>query len=182
MIRKYALFKVFECLSNTTEEESVRSLAKKAGVGVATAKRCFDYLLKKGIVKRKVIGRLYQFRLDDENILTRQLKISLSIAGITESGLVDELTAAYPQITSITLFGSVAKGTDNPSSDIDILIISRKPIRLKPLAAEKRLERELSVVKYVHPDWRKKAKIDKAFYDGVIIEGMSLYGELPVVK
>jgi len=110
------------------------------------------------------------------------LKISLSIAGITESGLVDELTAAYPQITSITLFGSVAKGTDNPSSDIDILIISRKPIRLKPLAAEKRLERELSVVKYVHPDWRKKAKIDKAFYDGVIIEGMSLYGELPVVK
>jgi predicted nucleotidyltransferase len=182
MIRKYALFKVFEYLRNTSEEESVRSLAKKAEVGVATAKRCLDYLLEKKIVNRKIIGRLYQFRLNEDNILTRQLKITMSVAEINESELVDELIARYPQIISIILFGSVATGTDTPRSDIDILIISQKQIKIKSLNAEQKLKRELVIIKYLHSEWRKKAETDKAFYDRVIVEGMPLYGELPVVK
>ena len=182
MIRKYALFNVFECLRNSTEKESVRSLARKAKIGVATSKRCFDYLLKECIVKREIIGRLYQYKLNEENILTKQLKIAMSIAEINESKLVGELKAKYPQITSIILFGSVATGTDTSDSDVDILIISQREIKLKPLNAEKKLKRELTVIKYLHSEWRHKSKTDKAFYDKVIVEGIPLYGELPVVK
>jgi predicted nucleotidyltransferase len=182
MIRTYALFKVFECLRNSGQKESVRSLARKADVGVATAKRCFDYLLEKEIVKREVLGRLYQYKLNEDNILTRQLKIAMSIAGINESGFVKELVTKHPQIISIVLFGSVATGTDMPNSDIDTLIISRNAIKIKPLEAEKKLRRELSIVKYLYSEWRKKAETDKAFYDRIIVEGIPLYGEMPVVK
>lgn len=182
MIRRYALFKVFESLVNSGKKESVRSLAKKAKVGVATSKRCFDYLFEKSLVKKEVIGKLYQYNLNEDNILTRYLKIAISIAEINESGLIEELTEKYPQITSIVLFGSTATGTDTPSSDIDILIVSRKNIKIKPLEAEKKIKRELSIVKYLSSEWKKKAETDKAFYDKVITEGIPLYGELPVVK
>ncbi len=44
------------------------------------------------------------------------------------------------------------------------------------------LKKELAIIKYQHSEWRRKAEIDKVFYDSVIIEGISLYGQLPVVK
>lgn len=181
MIRKYALFKVFESLRNSIGKESVRSLAKKAKVSVSTSKRCFDYLLEKDIVRRDVIGKLYQFKLNEENILTRQFKIAFSIAEINDSGLVEELIT-IPQITSITLFGSIALGTDTPNSDIDILIITNKDVKLKPLEAEKKLKKELSIIKYSHSEWRKKAETEKVFYEKIIIDGIPLYGELPVIR
>lgn len=182
MIRKYALFKVFEFLRNSSQKESVRSLARNANVGVATAKRCLDYLLEKKIVKREVLGRLYQYKLNDESILLRQLKIALSIAELEESGLVNELLASYPEIIAIILFGSAATGGDTPKSDIDVLVISRKNFKIKALHAEKALKKEVSIVKYLHSEWRKKAENDKAFYDRIIAEGLPLHGELPMVR
>lgn len=182
MIRKYALFRVFGWLRNSSRKESVRSLAREADVGVATSKRCFDYLLEKEIVKREVIGRLYQYRLNEDNVLCRQLKIAMSVAEISESGLVKELVAKYPQIISIVLFGSTATGTDAPNSDIDVLVLSMKALRIAPLNAEKKLKRELSLVSCPYPEWRKKAVTDKAFYDKVIVEGIPLCGEMPVVR
>ena len=35
------------------------------------------------------------------------------------------------QIQSITLFGSVARGTDRPDSDIDLLVVDREDFRLR---------------------------------------------------
>ena len=51
-----------------------------------------------------------------------------------------------------------------------------------PLKAEKIMKRELSVIKYSYQDWRKKAESDKPFYDNIIVEGIPLYGETPMVK
>ena len=182
MIKKYALFRVFEYLRNTDQKESVRSLSRNAKVGVATAKRCLDYLFEKKIVKRDVIARLYQYKLDESNILTKQLKISMSIAEINESSMIEELTSSYPGVISITLYGSAANGTDNPKSDIDILIISQKDIKVKPLKSEKKLKKELSLIKYTYKEWKNKAESDKPFYDRVISEGIPVYGEIPMVK
>ncbi|HII29771.1 TPA: hypothetical protein HA317_01755 [Candidatus Woesearchaeota archaeon] len=157
-------------------------MARKARIGVATSKRCLDYLLEKKVVTREVFGRLYQYKLNEDNILTRQIKVAASIAEINESVLVEELIKRFPEITSIVLFGSVATGRDTPKSDIDILVISHKEIKLKPLNAEKMIKRELSIIKYLHSEWRRKAETDKLFYDRVIIEGLPLFGEMPVVK
>ncbi|MBU0979548.1 MAG: nucleotidyltransferase domain-containing protein [Nanoarchaeota archaeon] len=179
MITKYALFKVFEALRNSSEAESVRSLARKAKVGVATSKRCLDYLLSKRLVEKKVLARLYQYSLNEDNILTRQLKVTMSISELENSGLAGEIREIYPQTLSITLFGSVATGHDNPKSDVDILLITRKEVKMRPLNAEKRLKRELSIVNYSHNGWKKA---DKAFYEGVIVDGLQLFGEVPAVR
>ena len=62
MIKKYALYKAFSIIRFNTV--SVRSLAKDAKIGLATSKRCLDYLYQKKILKRQTYGRLYQYTLD----------------------------------------------------------------------------------------------------------------------
>jgi len=181
MIEKYALFKVFAHLRNTREKESVRSLARKAKIGVSTAKHCLDYLFEKDIVKKQVFGRMYQFEINNENILARQFKITMTVAELEDSGLVKELLQEYPSILSIVLFGSAASGRDSSASDIDILIIASKEIKIIPLKAEKRLKREVSIIKYAYTGWKRKARNDKVFYEKIITEGIALYGELPIV-
>ena len=86
------------------------------------------------------------------------------------------------EIIGVYLVGSYARGEENDDSDIDILIISRKEIKLRPLAGEKNLNRELSIIKYTLSEWRRKSRSDAVFYQRVIIDGISLYGELPVVQ
>ena len=181
MIYSYALFNVIYYFRNAKYPGSIRSIAKGAKVGVATSKRCCDYLFAHHILSRTIVGRSHLYRLNDENVLGRHIKVSFSIAEIQESGLVEELRALHPSIMSIILFGSSAVGLDTPSSDLDILLITQKKIVVNPPHAERKLSRELSLLNYTLGEWRKIAITDKAFYERVIIGGISLYGELPVV-
>ncbi|HLD10962.1 MAG TPA: nucleotidyltransferase domain-containing protein [Candidatus Nanoarchaeia archaeon] len=182
MITKYALINIFVFLRNALEKESVRSLARKLKISPSTSKKSLDYLFEKEILKKEVIGNVYQYYLNNENILTRQLKITCSIAELNEVNLVKEIIESYPSVSSIVLFGSVAKGYDTSKSDIDLLVLSSKPLEIRPLKAENKLKRELPIVKYTFSQWREKALLDPVFYQKVIIDGICLYGELPMVK
>jgi predicted nucleotidyltransferase len=182
MLKKYALFRVADILINTAKELSLREIAKKADVGAATSKACLDYLKKKDIVKRKIIGKSHLYSLNLDNFVVKHMKILNSLSIIKDSGLVKELLENYKTISSIALYGSLARGEDTEKSDIDILIISRKPIKLNPLKSEKKINKEIVFIIYTLPEWRKKAETDKPFYDRVIMDGIVLYGEKPVVR
>lgn len=181
MIEKYALFKVLEALINSDKLNSIREIAKVSDVGVGTAKTCLDYLQSKNIVEKIVVGRNYSYKLSIDNVLTRYVKTTFSIGKILGSGLIGEIVEKHPYVISIVLYGSVARGDDDSKSDIDILIISRRKIVLKPLTAEKKIDKELTFLTYTIPEWRQKAKTDKPFYDRIIIDGIALYGEIPTV-
>jgi len=177
MIEKYTLFKIVSNLKDG--EYSVRGLAEKAGIGVATSKAYLDYLFLKGIVKRKIVGRSHLYSLDTSSFLAKSIKILISLYELNESCIVKELISKYP-INSIILYGSVARGEDDSKSDIDILIISHRKIKIS-LKSERKLSRELSLIVYTLPEWKKKAREDKVFYDRAIVDGIPLYGEIPVV-
>src|SRR3989339_304587 len=153
MIKKYAISRVLDILINISKEFSLRDIAKKAKVGVATSKLCLDYLREKNIVKRKIIGKSHLYSLNLDNFVTRYIKIVYLLNLIKNSGLVDELVENYKTITSIILYGSSARGEYTENSDIDILIISRKPIKLKPLKAEKNINKETIFIAYTLPEW-----------------------------
>lgn len=181
MIEKYALFTVFKSLRDLGTPESVNSLARKAKVGVATSKRCLDYLYAKEIVTRQVFGRMHQYRLSHESVLCSHLKICMSLEELQDSGLVAELRSSIISLTSIVLFGSAAKGTDTAQSDIDLLVISANRTKIPVLKSQKIL-RELSIIHVSSSEWRKKAFEDKVFYEQVVFGGIVLFGELPVVS
>ena len=177
MIEKYTLFKIVSRLRDG--EYSVRGLSDRAGIGVATSKSYLDYLLLKGVVKRKIVGRSHLYSFDTSSFLARSLKTLVSLYELNEAGIVKELVTKYP-INSVILYGSAARGEDDSKSDIDILIISRREIKVS-LKSERKLNREPSFIVYTLPEWKKKAREDKVFYDRVIVDGIPLYGEIPVV-
>ncbi|MBI2576881.1 nucleotidyltransferase domain-containing protein [Candidatus Woesearchaeota archaeon] len=182
MIEKYALFRVFAALRNSGGRESVHSAAKKAKVSVSAAKHCLDYLFKKNMLTKEVFGRMYQYGLNLENPALRHIKVAFSLQELQDSGIVEETKAHAPDILSITLFGSTATGRDTLQSDIDIVIVSREKHRNSGFHAEKKIGREMSWHWYSLNEWKKIAAEDKPFYESVVIDGIPLFGEKPVVK
>ena len=180
MIDRYAFVKAIKALR--FKELSVRGLSKEAEIGVGTSKACLDYLYKNKLVKKNIIGRSHYYKFDMDSFLSRHLKILLSLGEINDSNMVEEIISNHPNVSSIILYGSVARGDDDEKSDIDILVVSRKETEIRGLKAEKKLSRELTIISYTLNEWRKKFKDDKVFYDRIIIEGIPLYGEMPMVS
>ena len=181
MLEKYAPTRVIETLITKNGEQSLREIARNSGIGASTAKTSLDWLHAKDIVKKKIVGRSHLYSLNLNNPVTRHIKILHSLSEIIDSGLTEEIINRHPHTYSITLYGSVARGEDNPKSDIDILVISKDETKIKPFKAENKLGRETTIVKYTPTQWRRKARDDKPFYDRAIIDGIPLHGELPVV-
>lgn len=182
MLKKFAPIKAILTLVSQPKKYSIRGLAKTAGIGVGTAKSCLDWLKAKEIVNLEIIGKTHQYSLNLNNFMTRYMKILISLNELAEAGIAKELAEKWPSILSIVLYGSVANGKDDQKSDVDLLIISRKEMILKPLNAERKISREVTFMAYTLAEWRKKAKEDKVFYERVIVEGIPLYGEMPIVS
>lgn len=181
MIEQYALARVVKSLIARQKERSIREIARDSSVNPTTAQRSLKWLEYKNLAKKKVLGRSHLYELNRENIIARHLKILYSLWEIEESGLIREMRETYPQLTSIILYGSVARGEDTSESDIDLLLISMVKIKNRPLKSEEKLSREATFLSYTTSEWRRKAEKDKPFYDRIIVEGVPLYGEIPLV-
>lgn len=161
-------------------EASLTAAARRAGISLNAAHTYLTEMQRKGILSRKEIGRTHLYMLNQGSFLARHLKILLSLDELNESGIVEEIRKRNYSVISIILYGSVARGDDDEKSDIDILVIARKKQRLGGLAV-KSLKRQVSIEQYTPSEWRATAKTDKIFYDKVIVDGIALYGEIPVV-
>ena len=182
MLEKYALFRVLKTILDNPQDYSVRGLSKQANVGLGTAKTSLDFLFEKKLLNKKVVGKTYQFSLNKESVLLKYLKITKSLNEIQDSGLINELLKKYPGIISVVLYGSLARGEDTPASDIDLLVIATKKFKLTRLKSEDTIKRELTFLVYDQDLWRIKHKEDKVFYDRVILDGIALYGEIPILN
>jgi len=184
MIEKYALLKVMkEVLVNADKRYSVNETAKKSGVSVFAAKHMLDYLFKKEMLTLEKIGRTYQYKANLDNCLTRQWKITLSLEEIDDAGIVRNILKQSASIFNIVLYGSVGQGRDDGLSDIDIIVIADvdKEKKNRIMQQAKGTKREVNISVYTPMEWRKKARVEKAFYDTVVIDSISLYGGRPVV-
>lgn len=166
---------------NPYDEFYLRELARKLKLSPYAAKKYLDLLVKEGIVKDEKKANLRYFKANMGNLFFRHLKVAFSINLILKSGLVDFLKESLANVSSITLFGSVAKGEDDKKSDIDILVIgTHKHINLNNF--EGKIGKEINLHILSWSEWSKKAKSNDPFYFEVISYGISLYGELPIVK
>ncbi|MFH1221849.1 MAG: nucleotidyltransferase domain-containing protein [Candidatus Micrarchaeota archaeon] len=183
MIEKYALLLAMrEVLQNPQKDYSVRELARATGLSVFASKQTLDYLLQKKMITLKKIGKTYQYRAVLENFLTRQWKVIFSLEELDKSMIVERILKTNKGILSIVLYGSAAIGRDDGDSDIDMLVIADTTAEgKKAIASQARgTVKEVNISVYTPEEWRKKAAIDKIFYENVIINSIPLYGEKPV--
>ncbi len=134
----------------------VRELARQTGTTAGTLHRELSKLAKAGLLLRERQGNqvLYQ--------ANRACPVFAELAGLFRktsgavSVLQDALRGLAPQIRFALLFGSLARGTETPGSDVDVLIVGAAGFAevVKALyPAQALLQREINPVVYAENEY-----------------------------
>ncbi len=162
------------------QEVYLRQLAKKTGLSPFAIKKYADFLIEEGLILEDKRANLRYFKANINNPFFKHLKIAFNVNLLQKSGLINHLTENISNVSSIILFGSMAKGLDDEKSDADILVIGKeKHMDLEKF--EEIIKRNISMHVFGWSEWNKKAKTDKAFYLEIITTGICMYGEKPVI-
>ncbi len=98
----------------------------------------------------------------------------LSIA----KGFAKEAGARFPQITSVILYGSVARGQDTGDSDIDLLVLTRRKAGIErgldEMVTDYILEKSELAVPMVYTEKEFKNR-DSPFHREVLRDGKVIY-------
>ena len=162
------------------KEVYLREYAKENKISVFAAKKYLDLFSKEGLVSEERKANLRYFKANISNPAFKNLKIAFTLHNIRKSGLIDEINEKVKGVKSVVLFGSAARGEDDENSDIDIVIIGNSS---SPFVSDvwKKLGKQINEHVFKWSDWNKEKKKNFAFYNDVIVEGILLYGERPVV-
>ncbi len=168
-------------IENPYQEIYLRELAKKLKFSPFAIKKYVDILSRENLILEERKANLRYFKANTNNLFFRQLKIAFNVNLIEKSGLINYLKENMSNVSSIVLFGSMAKAEDTQESDIDVLIIGKeKYLNLNKF--EEKIGKEANIHIFSWSEWNKKSKKDKAFYYEIIRYGIPLYGELPIIK
>lgn len=177
-----------------------RELAKLSRVGVGTVSSEFNKLAKEGLVEQKIEGQEKYYKLNLTSPRTRKLcelfeidkreklyKEKRRLAWVLED-FTKRVSDFAPEVQSVILFGSVARGQATPRSDIDILVIA-------PNSGEERFNELMNAVDRLaaevsgrHPaklvpivmmtkDFENSIKDKKRFAADILKDGIVLFGQ-----
>lgn len=137
----------------------------------SSLQRELSSLVQAGILKTQVEGRRVYFRAERRSPIFNDLSSLLEKTSGVAATLREALAPHTDNIKSAFLYGSVARGEERATSDVDLMLIGS--IRLAELApdlrrAETRLGREINVGLYSVPEFRAKIKHDDHFLTSVI--------------
>ncbi len=168
-------------LVNPYKEVYIRELAKKLKISPFATKKYADALVIEGLILEEKKANLRYLKANLSSLYYKHAKITYNLRQLLKSNLIEFLKNNLTNVTSITLFGSLAKGEDSDESDIDILIIGKQK-HLSLSDFEKKLDKIITIHFFSWSEWNEKAKEDNPFYYEIINHGIPLHGELPLTK
>jgi predicted nucleotidyltransferase len=176
---EYPGFKVLSLfLYDPYEELHLNAVARSSGVSPSTAKRFLGFYEENGLVVKSKKANLTLFKGNVGSLPFRFIK--LGVFSLDANPLFVHLKETYPA-SSITLYGSCARGEDSPDSDIDILVIGKPTPRPDLARYERKLGKKVNLLTYTPAEWEEKSSLDRAFYERVIVDGVAISGGVPVV-
>jgi predicted nucleotidyltransferase len=181
-----AKIRILRVLSATPQPLSGRQVGELSRLSHRGAIQALESLVELGAVRQRRVGAAYQYSLSQGNVAVETI-IAPSLKA--EAALFDDLKKRIVaqfgrQATSLTLYGSLARGAGKKGSDIDVLAISKDERRKKELeniaAASIPFFRErynavLSLHCYTLIELRSKKNLP--LLKSVIQEGMALSGK-----
>lgn len=115
--------RILAVISQTSAELNLRTIARLSGVSVAQASRVMPALVDLGLVERREAPPSALFKFVSEHVASRAVTALVD----ARRTLLDELKASASSLavqpTSVIVFGSVARGDADRSSDVDLLLI-----------------------------------------------------------
>jgi predicted nucleotidyltransferase len=157
----------------------LREAAKLVNVSPSTAKAFLDFYETSGLLLKSRRANLVLYKANVENPSFRSMKLGVFLLRIKP--FIDFLKGKYPDC-SVVLYGSCARGEDDSESDVDVLVVGRGAKRADVSACEKQLGRKITLLIYAPREWEEKAKVDKSFYERILVDGVVLHGSLPVAR
>ena len=165
--------KILGLLLLRDEPLHVREIGRLTGVPAGSLHRELRTLANADLLSRSAAGNQVLYRANKENPIYRELaEIFRKTVGLADV-IRDALTPVGEQIAAAFIFGSVARGEETASSDIDVFILGDLPFvqavaALAPL--QERLGRHVNPVVLPLPDFRKKRRAGDSFVERVVQE------------
>ena len=166
-------------MNDPYDEFYLRELARILEMSPMTLKRSLDVLVNDGyIIKfRSKNQLLYKANIDAPFFKTQKVAFNLKL--LDDALLVKKLTERITNLTSLVVYGSWAKGENDVNSDIDLLAIH--PGKSIELDIKDINGNEVHVLQQSMPVWTRFSTEHKALYQDIIMDGIPLYGTMPVV-
>lgn len=162
-------------LTHGHPEESfhLRRIARFAGTGMGVVQRELQQLTATGILTRRVNGRQVYYQADQGCSVFAELRsLVTKTAGVADA-LRGALAVLGERVSVAFIFGSFARGTQGPDSDVDVLVVGDVAFgevtdALAP--AQERLGREVNPAVYPRRELQQKIRARQHFVTRVLAE------------
>lgn len=144
----------------------LRELARLAGSHAGTLARELEKLVGTGLVQREARGNQVVYRADPKHPLYSELSALFRKTHGVAGMLRNALAPVAENIRAALLFGSMARGTHTPTSDVDVLVVGDVAFgalvqALHPV--QQSLARDVNPVLYTPGEFRTRISEGGAF-------------------
>jgi predicted nucleotidyltransferase len=149
----------------------LRDLARRSATNAGTLKRDLDKLASAGLLTRTVQGNQVRYGADTGCPLFPELAGLFRKTHGTVPLLREALQPLRSQLRIAAVFGSVARGTEGPGSDVDLLAIgdSGFPALVRALhPVEQALGRQINPVLYAPAEFAARVQADEGFVRALV--------------
>ncbi len=123
-----------------------------------------------GILTSETIGRARRYRVDDASPIAAEIR-SLVAKTIGIEARLRAALATVPGVEEAYLYGSYARGTERPTSDLDVLVvgaIDRARLSERLVELEQDLGRDINVTAYERAELDALRQADDPFLADVV--------------
>ena len=177
--------RLLRLLSRTRGGHTGRELARLIGQSHNSTRYALEELERNGLVVKRQAGRSNLYSLDEDNIIYRKI---LSPAFKLEEDLLVEVAKIFSDqlgedMLDMILFGSVAKGEENPNSDIDLVLVFRDEVNPEDkesdvaeasLQASKSFGNQVSTILLKSTEFERKKKARSGLWRDIAETGQSI--------
>ncbi len=157
-------------LLNTGSEFHVREAARRTRLNLNSVRRELDNLESANLLKSRRQGSLRLYSANPENPIYEELKkILLKTTGVGDA--IRNSIATLGKTEAAFIYGSFAKGSEEPRSDIDLFIVGEIDHRRASdifERLEKELSREINYVIFSPKEFRERKARKDPFVSNVM--------------
>lgn len=152
----------------------VSEMLARTGSGTGALRRELDRLQEAGLVTAQTVGNQRHYQANANSPVFQELvQLVRKTVGAVEP-IRDALDSVRDKLAVALLYGSAVKGTDQSSSDFDLLVVS-DDLTLEALyaalaPAEASLGRRIQPTLYTQAEYRRRRQSDQSFVSRVLAD------------